>query len=183
MEGHPDQKSLYKHSRPRCRGFLWNLLVCVQGCVLIAAWLMVLIQVQDWVDWDIPYQSLWFVIHLIELLVVNRVDSFCNSDTASFNHIMDEDHHMITLLDFVVLCIDTATLIAQVGRVQLNASGTTASKVQLAFVVYVLFVSLLRCANTFRTQELPHETSAYYTAISTRGKSRMKTAGRPKKIT
>jgi hypothetical protein len=183
MEGYPNKRDVYKHSRPRFRGFLWNLLLYSQGCVLIAAWLMVLIQVQDWASWDLPYQSLWFVIHLVQLIAVNRVDSLCNSDTASLNHIMDEDHHMIALLDLVVICIDAATLIAQVGIVQLNASGTTASKVQLAFVVYVLFVSLLRCANSCRTQELQCTEFGLCTSANARVKPRTKTAGRPKKIT
>jgi len=150
---------LYGHSRPTCRGFLWNLAVTTQFTLIIASWLLVLMEVPNWGNWNIPFHSLWFVAHLIDALFHTRIDNLRNADKASYNFIMTEDHHQITFLDLAVVCIDAATLITQIGWTQLNSITTAASKIQISFLAYVLFVTLMRAIPSCSTANIEWETS------------------------
>jgi hypothetical protein len=143
----------YTHERFVCRGAFWSLLTYLQGGVLIAAWLMVLVEVSGWGNWYTPYKTLWFIVHLLERLFHNRVDTLRNTDRASKNHIMKEDYQAIYWLGFVTFCVDAATLIICAANVRPGIYVTTAAKTQLAFAAYVLFVTMTRNLVHLRTKE------------------------------
>jgi len=118
--------------------FLFRL----QNSLAFAMYILANSTVNNWEDWEIPHETLFWVAHAL-LWTMDRVD------WASVYH--RENHVALTFTGYHIhLAVATMAIIAdgftvgrQIGRLK-ESNVSVDNKVQMAFVSFSLFISFLR---------------------------------------
>lgn len=124
---------------------LWGLYLWIQSSTVFVIWLLINIELNNWADWEIPYETLFLFIHVLQWLS-DQKQWFSRSSHSRTNFHLERSEMVNNVsLCFLAFAVDVAAVIRQVAVVGLNDNGTADSKAQLALFCVCFFITILRC--------------------------------------
>jgi hypothetical protein len=154
----------------RPRGWQLGFITTVFYHSLVAVmWFLIQLELDNWVNWNIPYQSLFFSLHLVEMIMdavkFQQIDLRTNRTQWTLTQV-----HLYQTVTSLTVISDLATLIRCMVHVDpIDTTGTHVAVAQLSLVAVVMAITLWRFGLSFTIEEVE--------AMVTRPSIRLVTAG------